>query len=92
MKLAYNILWLCWAGAFFILELTALFTGHSDLTLSDYVWRLEEVSTGWTFLRYVVAVMSFWLFLHLTFDILKLPFYLARKKKMTQKNAPVSKS
>lgn len=92
MKLAYNILWLCWAGAFFILELTALFTGHSDLTLSDYVWRLEEVSTGWTFLRYVVAVMSFWLFLHLTFDILKLPFLSCPQKKMTQKNAPVSKS
>jgi hypothetical protein len=72
VKLAYNILWLCWAAMFFALELTALFTKHSNLTLSDYVWRLEEVSTGWTFLRYVVAVMSFWLFLHLTFDILKL--------------------
>lgn len=80
MKLAYSILWLCWAGMFFALELTALFSSHSDLTLSDYVWRLEEVSTGWTFLRYVVAVMSFWLFLHLTFDILKLLALPASKK------------
>jgi hypothetical protein len=67
MKLAYAIGWITWIALFLGLELSALFTGHSRYTLSDYVWRLEEISAGWTFLRYFVAVFCLWLMLHLTF-------------------------
>ncbi len=67
MTRAYPWVWLAWAAWFLVFELGAIFTGHSSLSLSDYVWRLEEVSARWTFLRYLVAALTLWLFLHLTF-------------------------
>lgn len=67
----YSVLWIAWIIMFLAVELTALFTGNAKYTFSDYVWRLEEISSGWTFLRYLVAAFCFWLFLHMTFGILR---------------------
>jgi hypothetical protein len=63
----YSILWLAWLGAFLAIELSALWSGRSDLTLSWYVWRLEKLGPTWTFIRYFVAVFLVWLTLHLVF-------------------------
>ena len=67
MTRAYPWVWFAWAAWFLGFELWAIATGNTRLTLSDYVWRLEEVSAPWTFLRYLVAALTLWLFLHLTF-------------------------
>lgn len=67
MKTAYAVLWMAWIAAFLSLELTALFSGHHELTLSDFVWRLEEINKAWTFLRYFVAAFCLWLFFHMAF-------------------------
>jgi len=69
MKLAtlYAVAWILWIAAFLAIELSALFTGHNQYTLSDFVWRLEEVNRSWTFLRYCVAVFCLFLFFHMTF-------------------------
>ena len=69
MKTAYALLWTGWILAFLAIELTAIFTGHSQYTLSDFVWRLEEVNRAWTFLRYFVAAFCVWLTLHLVFHL-----------------------
>jgi hypothetical protein len=34
-------------------------------TLSQYIWRLESYSTGWTALRYFIAAICVFLFFHL---------------------------
>jgi hypothetical protein len=62
------IAWIAWLGAW---EGLPIITGHDQYTLSDYVWRLEDLGTAWTFLRYLIAAMSLWLFLHLTFGWLR---------------------
>jgi hypothetical protein len=67
----YPWAWYAWAAAFAALEGIPLATGHTSWTLSDYVWRLEELGTPWTFLRYLIAVLSLWLFLHLTFGLFR---------------------
>lgn len=67
----YPWVWLAWMAWFFLWEFLALGTGHSQWTLSDYVWRLEEVNAQWTFLRYVVAAFCLWLFLHMAFGWLR---------------------
>lgn len=67
MKTAYSIAWITWITWFLAWELTALFTGHDQYTLSDYVWRLEEINSQWTFARYLIAVSCLWLFFHLAF-------------------------
>lgn len=61
----YAALWIAWAAAFFAIELTALFTGRAQFTLSDFLWRAEEVSQAWTFLRFFIAAACVWLFFHL---------------------------
>lgn len=73
MKLAdvYAALWIAWAAAFLAIELTSIFTGHGQFSLSAFVWRLEEINSGWTFLRYLVAAFCLWLFLHMVFGILR---------------------
>lgn len=63
----YPWVWIAWALLFLVLELVPLAMGKPQYTLSDYVWRLEEVNAKWTFLRYVVAVACLWLFLHMAF-------------------------
>lgn len=71
MKLAYPWVWIAFALWFALWEFLALGTGHPEWTLSDYVWRLEDLGPSWTFLRYLIGVLSFWLFLHFTFGILR---------------------
>jgi len=71
MAKVYAALWAAWIIAFLAIELTALFTGHSQYTLSDFVWRLERINTAWTFLRYFVAVFCLWLFFHMAFGLFK---------------------
>lgn len=70
-KTVYAVIWILWIAYFLVAELTALFSGHHELTLSDYVWRLEEVNRAWTFLRYFVAVFCLWLFLHMVFGLFR---------------------
>lgn len=67
LKHLYGTFWLVWLGAFLLIELTALFTGHPEFTLSEWVWRLERLGRVWTFARYFVAAFLLWLFFHLVF-------------------------
>ncbi len=67
MTRLYPWVWIALAAWFVIWETTAFAIGRHDLTLSDYVWRLEEVNARWTFLRYLIAAVTLWLFFHLTF-------------------------
>jgi hypothetical protein len=71
VKTTYAALWIGWIAAFLAIELSALFTGHARYTLSDFVWRLEEVNRAWTFLRFFVAAFCLWLTLHLTFGLFR---------------------
>jgi hypothetical protein len=63
----YAALWIGWIAAFLVIELTALFTGNPRYTLSEYVWRLEEINRAWTFLRFFIAAFCLWLFFHMAF-------------------------
>lgn len=67
MRTLYAVLWIGWIAAFLGIELTAIFTGHSQYTLSDFVWRLEQVSRAWTFLRFFIVAFCIWLTLHMAF-------------------------
>jgi hypothetical protein len=71
MSTAYAIAWIVWVAWFLGWELTALFTGHPQWTLSEYVWRLERLGTSWTFLRYFIAAGCLWLFFHLAFGLFR---------------------
>ena len=64
---AYAIMWIAWLVTFLVIELSALWSGHAEWTLSEYVWRLERLGSAWTFLRYFIAAFCLWLFLHMTF-------------------------
>lgn len=61
-------LWLAWVLAGASLEGYALATNYKN-TLSEITWSLE--GNGWTAFRYLVAVFTFWLFIHLSFKVLK---------------------
>lgn len=63
----YALLWVAWIAAFLAIEFSALFTGHSRFTLSDFVWRLEQVNGAWTLLRFAVCAFCLWLFFHMVF-------------------------
>lgn len=63
----YGLLWLLWIISFLVIELSALFTGHPERTLSAWVWKLEDLHHGWTFARYFIAVFCLWLFCHMAF-------------------------
>lgn len=71
MSTLYAILWIGWIAAFLAIELAALFTGHGQFTLSEFVWRLEEVNRAWTFLRFFVMAFCIWLTLHMAFGWFK---------------------
>lgn len=59
--------WLAWVILFAVFEGVPLALGKPQYTLSEYIWRLEGLGPAWTFVRYLIAVLSLWLFLHLTF-------------------------
>lgn len=63
--------WIIWVTWFLAWEFTALGLGKPQWTLSEYVWRLEEINAGWTAVRYAVAVFCLWLFLHLAFGLFR---------------------
>jgi hypothetical protein len=67
LKTVYGVLWLLWIVSFLGIELTALWTGHYQYTLSEWVWKLERLGRAWTFARYFVAAFLLWLFFHLVF-------------------------
>jgi len=67
LKTTYGVLWLLWLASFLAIELTALWTGHPEFTLSEWVWRLEKLGRVWSFARYFVAAFLLWLFFHLVF-------------------------
>lgn len=79
---AIDIFWACWfftsISVFLAVELTALFTGHPENTLSYAIWRMESLRTGqpifqWTFAHLAFTVgfgaLSLWLFGHFGFGI-----------------------
>lgn len=63
----YAALWIAWIAAFLVIELSAIVTHRDQFTLSDYVWRLEQLGSAWTFLRFFVAAFCLWLFAHMAF-------------------------
>jgi hypothetical protein len=63
----YPWVWYLWGALFFLFELVPLAMKKDQYTLSEYVWRLEDYSVGWTALRYFVAALCLWLFFHLAF-------------------------
>jgi hypothetical protein len=58
-------LWIGWAVYFAVVEGAAFLIRRTDLTLSDFTWRLE--GAGWTASRYLIAAVLLWAALHLTF-------------------------
>lgn len=66
-SVVYPLLWVAWIAAFLAIELSALWSGHANFTLSEYCWRLEQINRSWTFLRFFIAAFCVWLFFHLVF-------------------------
>ena len=71
MQTLWSAAWIAWAVWFLGWEFTALGTGHPQWTLSEYVWRLEQLGPTWTALRYLVAAGCLWLFFHLAFGLFR---------------------
>lgn len=67
MKTTYAVLWIAWLAAFLVIELSALWSGHPEWTLSEFTWRAERLGQAWTFLRYFLAVFLLWLAGHIVF-------------------------
>ena len=63
----YAVLWIFWIASFLAIELSALWRGHSEYTLSEFVWRLEQLGKAWTFLRFFICAFCIWLLLHMAF-------------------------
>lgn len=63
----YPWTWYALLVLFLVFELVPLFAGKPQYTLSEYVWRLEDVNAKWTALRYFIAAFCLWLFLHMAF-------------------------
>lgn len=63
----YSYLWIAWIAMFFAIELTALFTGKPQYTLSEFTWRAEELGHPWDFARFFIAAGCIWLSMHLVF-------------------------
>lgn len=63
----YPWVWLGFGAWFVLWETLALATGHPQWTLSDYVWRMEDIGAGWSALRYFIAAACLFLFFHLAF-------------------------
>lgn len=64
-SLVYPLLWIAWIAAFLAIELSALWSGHPNWTLSEYVWKLEQINRSWTFLRFFICAFCVWLLFHL---------------------------
>lgn len=69
MRTTYAVLWILWIAGFLAIEFTAIGTGHHEYTLSDFVWRAEQINAGWTALRYFVIAFGVWLVLHMGFHL-----------------------
>ena len=67
MAKVYALLWIVWIAAFLCIEMSAIWTGHDQYTLSDFVWRAERINTSWTFLRYFICAFCVWLTAHMAF-------------------------
>lgn len=67
----YPWVWFALAVQFLVAELIPLALKKPQYTLSDYVWRLEEINKGWTFARYFVAAFFLWLALHMVFKLFR---------------------
>lgn len=78
----WSIYWTVWTVAMFVAfaipEFWALATGHPENTLSENVWRLEQLLPGqhvwqWTAVHALVGgalfVLLIWLAFHFTFGI-----------------------
>ena len=61
----YATIWVAWIIMFFVVELSALWSGHSEWTLSEFTWRIEKLKGAWTFMRYVITAFCLWLSGHL---------------------------
>jgi hypothetical protein len=46
-------------------EISAFAIHRTDLTISDFTWRLEGI--GWSFARYLIFTGLLWLTVHLSF-------------------------
>jgi hypothetical protein len=60
--------WFAWALVGGIVEVIALCTNTAN-TLSEQVWAVE--GNGPTIIRYIVGACTFWLFIHFTFDTVR---------------------
>ena len=65
MKTVYAVLWIGWIVAFAAIEFTAIGTGHNQYTLSDFIWRAEQINRAWTALRFFICAGCVFLFGHL---------------------------
>lgn len=69
----YDWYWTCWfLLAFGVLETLGLVTGHREWTLSDFVWRVANVTPGqalwkWTAIHVFLALGGVWLWFHFDF-------------------------
>lgn len=68
----YAALWIGFVLWFLAVEFTAIGTGNSKYTLSDFIWNLEQINRGWTFLRFLVCAFCVWLFFHMAFGWFRL--------------------
>lgn len=71
MKVIFPALWVAWLAAFMAIEFTALGTGHPEYTLSEYVWKLEQINQAWTFVRFFVIAFCLWLLLHMGWGLFR---------------------
>jgi hypothetical protein len=67
LRNVYAVLWIAWLTSFLVIELSAMWTGHSEATLSEFVWRAEQLGRAWTFLRFFICAFCLWLFFHMAF-------------------------
>jgi hypothetical protein len=65
----YPYAWYIWWGLFVVFEGIPIAFKKEQYTLSEYIWRLEGYSPGWTALRYFIAAACVWLFFHLVFRL-----------------------
>ena len=70
-SIVYAVLWIAWIVAFLAIEFTAIGTGQARYTLSEFVWRLENINGAWTALRFFVCIFCLWLFLHMAFGLFR---------------------
>ena len=67
----YPLLWIAWIAAFLAIELSALWSGHSNFTLSSTAGAWSRSIASWTFLRFFICAFCVWLLLHLVFRLVR---------------------